>query len=198
MEYRILGETGLKFSAISFRNYINSDKPDWQERTNQLVKKANELGINFFDTAEVYGWGEGEKQLGTALKQLNIHREDLVISTKLFWAVPDLKVNRTGLSRKHIIEGLNNSLAKLQLDYVDLVFCHRFDDETPLEEVCRTFDALIKSGKAHYWGTSEWSACIFLNFTWYVKDSILLSQSWSNPNIPQFLINSIPDTKTIL
>ncbi|KAL4454213.1 hypothetical protein ABPG74_012170 [Tetrahymena malaccensis] len=158
MEYRILGETGLKVSAISFGNYLNSDKPDWQERTNQLVKKAHELGINFFDTAEVYGWGEGEKQLGIALKQLNIPREDLVISTKLFWAVPDLKVNRTGLSRKHIIEGLNNSLVKLQLDYVDLVFCHRFDDETPLEEVCRTFDSIIKSGKAHYWGTSEWSA----------------------------------------
>jgi len=81
-----------------------------------------------------------------------------VISTKLFWNEPTFKLNRVGLSRKHINEGFNSSLKKLQLDYVDIIFCHRFDESTPLEETCRAFDAIVKSGRAHYWGTSEWTA----------------------------------------
>lgn len=116
------------------------------------------MGINFFDTAEVYGHGEAEKQMGVAIKSLNVPREDLVISTKLFWEVKSNIGNRVGLSRKHILEGVNNSLKKLQLDYVDVLFCHRFDKFTPLEETCRAFHDVVTSGKAHYWGTSEWSA----------------------------------------
>lgn len=96
--------------------------------------------------------------MGAALKALNVPREDLVVSTKIFWEVEGNKLNRQGLSRKHINEGMNNSLKKLGLDYVDIVFCHRFDDNTPLEEVCRSFDEIVKSGKAFYWGTSEWKA----------------------------------------
>lgn len=96
--------------------------------------------------------------MGNALRALNVPREDLVISTKLLREVEGESQNRVGLSRKHIREGLNNSLKKLGFDYVDVVYCHRFDMYTPLEEVCRTFDAIIKEGKAHYWGTSEWSA----------------------------------------
>ena len=158
MEYRFLGKTGLKVSAISFGNWLNSNDPTWQQRTIDLVKKAHSLGINFFDTAETYGYGEGERQIGVALKALNVPREDLVVSTKIFWEVNGNRLNRVGLSRKHINEGFNNSLKKLQLDYVDIVFCHRFDNYTPLEETCRAFDDIVKSGRAFYWGTSEWTA----------------------------------------
>lgn len=158
MEYRYLGNTGLKVSVISFGNWLNSNDPAWEQRMIDLVKKAHSLGINFFDTAEVYGYGEGEKQMGIALKALNVDRADLVVSTKLFWEVQGVSQNRNGLSKKHIKEGLNNSLKKLGLDYVDILFCHRFDNNTPLEETCRAFDEVVKSGKVHYWGTSEWTA----------------------------------------
>lgn len=158
MEYRYLGNTGLKVSVISFGNWLNSNEPAWEERMINLVKKAHSLGINFYDTAEIYGFGEGERQMGIALKALNVPRGDLVVSTKLILEVEGDKLNRVGLSRKHIREGLNNSLKKLGLDYVDVLYCHRFDRYTPLEEVCRSFDAIIKEGKAHYWGTSEWTA----------------------------------------
>lgn len=109
----------------------------------ELVKKAHSLGINFFDTAEVYGYGEGERQMGAALKALNVPRGDLVISTKLFWEVEGNRLNRVGLSRKHINEGFNNSLKKLGVEYVDVIFCHRFDPHTPLEETCRAFHDII-------------------------------------------------------
>ncbi|EAR82828.1 aldo/keto reductase family oxidoreductase (macronuclear) [Tetrahymena thermophila SB210] len=161
MEYRLLGNTGLKVSTIGLGNWLNSDNPDWQQRTIEIVKKAWDLGINFFDTAEVYGYGEGEKQFGVALKALNVPREELVISTKLFWGTQKgdkLRVNQLGLNRKHIKEGIKNSLQRLQLDYIDIVFCHRFDHETPLEEIARAFTELIQEGYVHYWGTSEWSA----------------------------------------
>lgn len=116
MEYRLLGNTGLKVSVISFGNWLNSDSPEWQKRTNEHVKKAWDLGINFFDTAELYGFGEGEKQFGIALKALNVPREDLVISTKIFWGADfgsERKINSFGLNRKHIKEGVKNSLKRL-------------------------------------------------------------------------------------
>jgi len=156
MEYRRLGPTGLKVSALGFGNWLTSDKPDFQERTTEMIKKSYELGINFFDTAEVYGSGEAEIAMGKAFKELNLPREQLVISTKIFWGGKG--VNDVGLSRKHILEGTANCLKRLQLDYVDIIFCHRPDFETPLEETCRAFDYLINTGKTFYWGTSEWPA----------------------------------------
>ncbi|EAS00003.1 aldo/keto reductase family oxidoreductase (macronuclear) [Tetrahymena thermophila SB210] len=163
MEYRFLGNTGLKVSAIGFGNGLNSDTPDKLKITIELVKRAYSLGINFFDTAEFYGCGEGEIQFGEAFKALGAPRQELVISSKIFWAVPlnspNLKkVNQIGLSRKHIFEGVKASLKRLQLDYLDIVFCHRFDEDTSLEETAKAFNDLIKQGLIHYWGTSEWSA----------------------------------------
>ncbi|KAL4453457.1 hypothetical protein ABPG74_017664 [Tetrahymena malaccensis] len=163
MEYRFLGNTGLKVSAIGFGNWLNSDTTDRQQKMIELVKRAYSLGINFFDTAEVYGYGEGEIQFGEAFKALGAPRQELVISSKIFWAVPfsasELKkVNQIGLSRKHIFEGVKASLKRLQLDYLDIVFCHRFDQDTPLEETAKAFNDLIQQGLIHYWGTSEWSA----------------------------------------
>jgi voltage-dependent potassium channel beta subunit len=153
MIYRYLGNSGLRVSVISWGNWINVRD---DQNTRDTVKVALDNGINFFDTAEIYGFGQGETSLGIALKELNVPRESLVISTKIFKCGSG--VNDCFLSRKHINEGLRNSLKRLQLDYVDVVFAHRFDSITPLEEVCRSFDNIINRGLAFYWGTSEWEA----------------------------------------
>jgi voltage-dependent potassium channel beta subunit len=151
MIYRYLGNSGLKVSALSWGNWVNTKGGNI---TTETVKVAYENGINFFDTAEIYGFGDGETELGVALKSLNARREDLVISTKVYRS--GYGENDSFLSRKHIIEGINNSLKRLQLDYVDVYFCHRFDLYTPLEETVRAMNWVIEQGKAFYWGTSEW------------------------------------------
>jgi aryl-alcohol dehydrogenase-like predicted oxidoreductase len=129
--------------------------------TTESLRKCLEYGINFIDTAEGYGHGVAEIMLGNSIKELGLKREDLVISTKIFFfggGDEHINVNFKGLSRKHIIEGLKNCLKRLQLTYVDVVFAHRPDFDTPLEETCRAFSWLIDHGLAFYWGTSEWSA----------------------------------------
>ncbi len=155
MQYKNLGSSGLKVSVLGFGTGILSDDKAQQENFKQMLKKAYDAGVNFFDTAEMYGYGKSEIALGKAIKELDLPREQLVISTKIFWGPGD-GPNDTGLSRKHIIEGTKNSLKRLQLDYVDIIFCHRPDFETPVEETCRAFDYLINQGKTFYWGTSEW------------------------------------------
>lgn len=154
MFYRYLGNSGLKVSIFSWGNWINTKNDN--DITYETVKFAFDNGINFYDTAEIYGYGEGEKSLGDAIQKLKVKREDLVISTKIFKS--GAGVNDAFLSRKHIIEGTNNSLKRLQMDYVDILFCHRPDMNTPMEETCRAMDHLIKQGKALYWGTSTWRA----------------------------------------
>ena len=153
MEYRYLGPTGLRVSVVSWGNWINNAN---DQLTVDSVKFCLDHGINFFDTAELYGFGIAETSLGKALKQLNVQREKIFVSTKLFTIGRD--PNDSFLSRKHIIEGLRNSLKRLQLDYVDVVYCHRCDRYAPLEETCRAMDWVINQGLAHYWGTSQWSA----------------------------------------
>eukprot|EP01017_Pseudomicrothorax_dubius_P045453 TRINITY_DN785_c0_g1_i2.p1 TRINITY_DN785_c0_g1~~TRINITY_DN785_c0_g1_i2.p1 ORF type:complete len:407 (-),score=145.77 TRINITY_DN785_c0_g1_i2:5-1177(-) len=156
MEYRTFPGTGLKVSVLSFGNCFNLEKDN---NLNEIVKKAWDLGINFFDTAEYYGKprGRAEELLAIALKNLNVPREELVISTKIYWG-PGSGINNVGLSRKHIIEGALNSLRRLQLDYADIIFCHRYDYDTPLEETVRAFNWLIQNNKTFYWGVSEWTA----------------------------------------
>ena len=162
MAYRYLGNTGLKVSVISYGNMTiddlggNARNEESQKFANESVKACFERGINFFDTAELYSFGASETQLGIALKALGVPRKDYVVSTKLMMC--GVGVNDAGMSRKHIIEGARNSLKRLQLDYVDLIFSHRPDINTPLEETVRAFSWLIDHGLAHYWGTSEWSA----------------------------------------
>ncbi len=153
MEYRYLGGSGLRVSVLGYGNWANNDN---EPLTFDSIKLALENGINFFDTAEVYGLGKGEISIGNALKKLNVPREKIVVSTKIYKCGDD--PNDTFLSRKHIIEGVRNSLKKLNLDYIDIVYCHRYDMRTPLEETCRTMNTLIKKGKCFYWGTSNWSA----------------------------------------
>lgn len=159
MEYRNLGSTGLKVSVLGYGNFEHT--PEQQERNTQLIKTAYEAGINFFDTAEFYSHGESEKSLGLAIKELKINRNELVITTKIFNGEREgtkIKANAMGTSRKRLLEGLERSLKNLQLDYVDVVYCHRYDESTPTEEVVVAMGDLIRNGKALYWGTSQWPA----------------------------------------
>lgn len=154
MQYNRLGKAGIRLSEISFGSWITFAKQLDFNEAKTLMHAAFDRGINFFDNAESYAHGEAESLMGRIIQ--DFRREDLVISTKIFWGGNG--PNDTGLSRKHLIEGTTNSLKRLQLDYVDLLFCHRPDANTPIEETVLAMDYLIRQGYALYWGTSEWSA----------------------------------------
>jgi len=156
MKYRYLGNSGLKVSELSFGSWVTFGSQVDVDKAISLMKIAFEAGVNFFDNAEVYSSGQSEEIMGEAIRKIGWKQEDLVLSTKIFWGGDS--PNLTGLSRKHIIEGMNNSLKRMGLEYVDLVFAHRPDIHTPIEETVRAFNHLIEQGKAFYWGTSEWSA----------------------------------------
>jgi voltage-dependent potassium channel beta subunit len=156
MEYRFLGNTGLKVSSLSLGAWVTFGEQMNVDAAYTVMKEAFDHGVNFFDNAEVYATGEAEVLMGKAIKKAGWKRSDLVLSTKIFWGGKG--PNDSGLSRKHIIEGTHAALQRLQTDYVDLVFCHRPDLYTPIEETVRAMNYLINSGIAFYWGTSEWSA----------------------------------------
>lgn len=160
MEYRFLGRSGIQVSCISLGGWLTYGGHVENENTFKCMKAAYDSGINFFDCAEGYAGGDSEKIMGEAIKKYGWKRNDIVISTKINWggANGDNPVNNGGLSRKHLIEGTNVALERLQLDYVDLLYAHRPDRNTPMEETVRAFNHLIDTGKAFYWGTSEWNA----------------------------------------
>ncbi|MCT8138560.1 aldo/keto reductase family protein [Anaerobacillus sp. CMMVII] len=155
MKYRRLGNTGLKVSEISLGSWLTYGKTVEENLAEKTIHKAYELGINFFDSANVYERGEGERVMAAALKEYP--RESYVITTKAFWPMGD-GPNDRGLSRKHVMEQLHASLSRMKLDYVDIFYCHRYDPETPVEETLRAIDDLIRQGKILYAGVSEWSA----------------------------------------
>ncbi|APF18995.1 aldo/keto reductase [Caldithrix abyssi DSM 13497] len=156
MEYRFLGKSGLKVSALSFGAWVTFGEQVDEKIAYQCMKEAYDAGVNFFDNAEVYAQGQAEIMMGNILKKTGWKRSDLVLSTKIFWGGSG--PNDCGLSRKHIFEGTNAALKRLQVDYVDLIFCHRPDLYTPIEETVWAMNLIIQQGKALYWGTSEWSA----------------------------------------
>lgn len=156
MEYHFLGKSGLKVSALSFGAWVTFSSQIGEDTALECMTAAYENGVNFFDNAEVYADGQAEIMMGNVLKKIGWKRSDLVISTKLFWGGDG--PNDSGLSRKHIMEGIDASLKRLQLDYVDLLFCHRPDIFTPMEETVWSMNQVINQGKAFYWGTSEWNA----------------------------------------
>ncbi len=156
MEYRYLGRSGLQVSALSFGAWVTMGGQIGEDTSYECMKVAYDAGVNFFDNAESYAHGNAEIVMGTVIKKDGWKRSDLVISTKLFWG--GSQPNQTGLSRKHIIEGAKASLDRLQMDYVDLIFCHRPDIYTPIDETVRAMNFLIDQGMAFYWGTSQWSA----------------------------------------
>jgi aryl-alcohol dehydrogenase-like predicted oxidoreductase len=155
MDYRHLGRSGMLVSALSYGNWITHGSQIEEEAAAACVKAALDVGITTFDTADVYAIGAAESVLGRALK--HGRRESVEIFTKVYWPTGP-NPNDRGLSRKHIIESLHSSLVRLQTDHVDLLQAHRFDYETPLEETLRAFDDLVRQGKVHYIGVSEWTA----------------------------------------
>ena len=155
MHYRRLGRSGLKVSEISLGAWITFGGQVDHDLAAQLIHAAYDQGINFFDNADMYASGQAEVMVGDAIRSLP--REALVLSSKVFWpTMPG--PNGRGLSRKHIFESVNASLRRLGVDYIDLYFCHRFDPDTPVDEVVWTMNDLIHQGKILYWGTSEWEA----------------------------------------
>ena len=155
MEYRHLGQSGLEVSALSYGNWITHGSQIEEDAATACVKAALDAGITTFDTADVYAQGAAESVLGRALR--GVRRDSIEIFTKTYWPTGPNPNNR-GLSRKHIMESLHSSLERLQTDHVDLLQAHRFDYEAPLEETMRAFDDLVRQGKVHYVGVSEWNA----------------------------------------
>ncbi len=156
MEYRFLGRTGLKVSALSLGSWVTFGDQIDESVAHDCMAAAFEAGVNFFDNAEVYAGGQSETMMGNVIRKAGWKRSDLVVSTKIFWGGQG--PNDRGLSRKHIVEGTQAALERLKMDYVDLIFCHRPDYDTPIEETVRAMSHVIDRGWAFYWGTSEWSA----------------------------------------
>lgn len=157
MKYRFLGSSGLQVSELSLGAWVTYGEQVGEKIAYECMKTAYNAGVNFFDNAESYGGGKAEITMGNVIKKAGWKRSDLVVSTKIFWGT-DKGPNAQGLSRKHILEGFDASLQRLQMNYVDLIFCHRPDKYTPIEETVRAMSYLVNQGKAFYWGTSEWSA----------------------------------------
>jgi voltage-dependent potassium channel beta subunit len=166
MEYRRLGRSGLKVSQLSLGSWVTYHNQVDSKLAQELMATAFDAGVNFFDNAEVYANGESEVVMGKALRALGWGRLDYLVSTKLFWGLDSRRgkgerprVNgQDTLNRKYLMQGIEGSLKRLQLEHVDLVFCHRPDPQTPIEETVWAMHSMIEQGKALYWGTSEWSA----------------------------------------
>jgi voltage-dependent potassium channel beta subunit len=159
MEYRRLGKSGLQVSILSFGSWVSFSKQINDKAADELMGIAYDNGINFFDNAEVYALGESEKMMGRVIKKKKWDRTSFTVSSKAFfgWRGKANKPNQTGNSRKHLVEACNEALVRLQVDYLDLFFCHRPDKNTPIEETVWAMNHLLQQGKILYWGTSEWS-----------------------------------------
>ena len=158
MEYRHLGRSGLRVSELSFGSWVTFSNQLDVKNAADCMSAAYEAGVNFFDNAEVYAGGKSEEVMGAVLKKSGWRRGSYLVSTKFFWGLNEGVNERNTLNRKRLIEGINRSLQRLQLDYVDLIYCHRADPDTPIEETVWAMHNIIEWGKALYWGTSEWAA----------------------------------------
>lgn len=158
MQYRHLGKTGIQVSELSFGSWVTFHNQADVNAAVKMMAAAYDAGVNFFDNAEVYAGGKSEEVMGNAIKELKWRRGSYLVSTKLFWGLHKNVNERNTLNRKRLIEGINGSLQRLQLDYVDLLYCHRPDQTTPIEETVWAMHNIIEWGKALYWGTSEWAA----------------------------------------
>lgn len=185
MEYRRLGKSGLQVSALSFGAWVTFGKQADVDIALEMMQTAKDAGVNFFDNAESYEAGQAEIVMGKAIQRAGWKRSDLVISTKIFWGGDG--PNDTGLSRKHIIEGTDAALARLQMDYVDLIFCHRPDIHTPIEETVRAMSHIVNSGKAFYWGTSEWSAAQIVEAYGIARREHLVPPAMEQPQYNMFV-----------
>ncbi len=162
MQYRRLGRSGLQVSELSLGSWVTYHNQVDTKSATEMLAAAFDAGVNFFDNAEVYAQGESEVVMGQAFKALKWNRLDYVVSTKFFWGLAresNTNANRKDtLNRKYLMQAIDGSLKRMQLDFIDLVYCHRPDPLTPIEETVRAMSDMITQGKALYWGTSEWSA----------------------------------------
>jgi len=158
MQYRRLGRAGLKVSELSFGSWVTYGKQMNDDLAHECMAAAYDAGVNFFDNAEVYARGESETIMGRVLKRAGWRRASYAVSTKFYWGLHDGPNERNTLNRKYLLEAIDGSLKRLQLDHVDLVFCHRPDPDTPVEETVWAMHDMVRTGRALYWGTSEWGA----------------------------------------
>jgi len=161
MEYRRLGRSGLKVSVLSFGSWVtfgNANQIETAQQAAECLSAAKDAGVNFFDNAESYSAGESERVMGAAIRELGWQRHEYIVSTKLFWGLHDIPNMKNTLNRKYLDQAIEGSLERFDLDFVDLVFCHRADPNTPIEETVWAMSDMIDKGQALYWGTSEWTA----------------------------------------
>jgi voltage-dependent potassium channel beta subunit len=172
MEYRRMGRTGLQLSVLSYGSWVTFAKQIDDSISDRLMSVAYEHGVNFFDNAEVYSRGESEKMMGRILKSKDWERSSYVVSSKVFfgWHGEENRPTQKGLSRKHIVEACHEALQRLQVEYLDLYFCHRPDRNVPMEEIVRTMNTLIQQGKILYWGTSEWTGAEIMEAHMVARD----------------------------
>lgn len=184
MEYRRLGKSGLQLSELSLGSWLTFGKQIKNNTAEDLMKLAYDNGVNFFDNAEIYARGESEKVMGKVLKKMKWDRDSYTVSSKVFFGfrgTENTKPNQNGLSRKHVFEACHQALERLQLDYLDLFFCHRPDKNTPIEETVWAMHNLITQGKILYWGTSEWSAQEIMEAHMVAKQYNLIGPTMEQP-----------------
>lgn len=181
MNYRRLGNTGMKVSSVALGAWTTYGQTvEGQQRIQDIIERALELGVNYLDNADVYAKGQGEITMGDALQDIGVQRSSIVLASKVFHRMSD-EVNDAGLSRKHIMESIEKSLERLQTDYLDIYFAHRYDPETPLEETVEAFTDLVRSGVVHYWGTSMWTAAQIAEAHTYAKANGLVAPVTEQP-----------------
>ena len=180
MEYRRLGKAGIKLSELSFGAWVTFGNQMGIDEAANCLAAAHDAGVNFFDNAEVYAGGKAEEVMGAALKKLGWRRSSYMVSTKFYWGLHDGPNERNTLNRKRLLEAIDGSLQRFGLDYIDLIYCHRADPETPIEETVHAMSDIIDRGKAIYWGTSEWSAGE-IRAAWLIADKY----GWHKPQVEQ-------------
>ncbi|MEN8250767.1 MAG: aldo/keto reductase, partial [Bacteroidota bacterium] len=182
MEYQNLGKTGLKVSRLSFGSWLTFGSQIGNDTAERLMDYAYEHGVNFFDNAEVYAQGRSETVMGRILKKKPWTRDSYIVSSKAFFgSVLDGLPTQKGLNRKHLVEACNDALKRLQVDYLDLFFCHRPDKGTPIEETVWTMHNLVSQGKILYWGTSEWSAQEIMEAHMFARQNNLIGPVMEQP-----------------
>ena len=191
MEYRRLGKSGLQVSALSFGSWLTFGNQISDKVADELMGVAYDAGVNFFDNAEGYAEGKSEIVMGNILKSKGWERESFVVSSKVFFGTENKGPNRVGLSRKHVIEACNAALKRLQVDYLDLYFCHRPDKNTSIEETVWAMNTLLQQGKILYWGTSEWSAAEIMEAIAIAKQYNLIGPTMEQPQYNLFERNKL-------
>jgi voltage-dependent potassium channel beta subunit len=183
-----MGKSGLQLSALSFGSWVTFHKQINDKKADELMGYAYDQGVNFFDNAEIYALGESENMMGRVLKKKKWDRTSFVLSSKVFfgWRGEQNKPNQTGLSRKHVIEACHEALSRMNVDYLDLYYCHRADKNTPIEETVLAMNTLIQQGKILYWGTSEWSGVEIMEAHRVASEYKLIGPSVEQPQYNLF------------